>query len=558
MKLVLTSTPAMAKRLSSVLGQGWRVEPCNGMVRDLPAQELGIDVGHDFRPTLTIAEGKNNLVRRLTKAIWACEAVYVATPPNVDGEAMAWHVLALSQDMQDKPVCRVLLTAITSDAIRAAFAAPRPLDMRWIEAHMTRRIIERMVNWSVNEQARKALGFKTVLTYDSMVALKLLAGRENEIAAFTPQTAWRASVTFLQDGVRFRAPVLNAKGTPLTLRSEAQARQLEVLLRTGTFWIEQTGQTLKTLPAPGALTLIELVERAARDLALTPERVLSLKATLYEAGWITHPDAEPPASLSDAAQVWIRREHGTDYLNADTRIQSGIAPTDVSRIPEARPGDGAALYGLIWRSFIAAHMMPTQNRLLNARIRAGSTHGSPYPLELRAMQTFPYFDGWRRVLPTPETDTSTLPVFAESSKLRMAEVVIEAVASEPPRRFTRAALIGALADTGSNVEPAVSALAGLLTAECLSGDEHMTLTETGLIVAAWLADAFGELTSLSYAAGLHAEISSIASGETERLDVLRAFWSRCREALPQTYAPTVTSTPAFAYKPIVLRPFEGG
>lgn len=558
MKLVLTSTPATAKRLTGVLGKGWRVEPCNVMVRDLPAQELGIDVGHDFRPTLTVAKGKSNLVRRLMKAIRACEAVYVAMPPTVDGEAMAWNVLALSQDLQDKPVCRVLLTALTPDAIRAAFAAPRPMDMRLIEARMTRRIIERMVNWSVNEQARKALGFKTALTYDGMVALKLIAGREDEIAAFTPQIAWRASVTFLQDSVRFRASVLNAKGTSLTLRSEPQARQLEMLLRTGAFWIEQTGQTLQTLPAPGVLTLIELIQRAACDLALTPERVLSLIGTLYEAGWITHPDAEPPASLSDAAQTWIRREYGTDYLNADTRVQTGIAPADMTRIPDARQGDGAALYGLIWRGFIAAHMKPAQNRLLSAQIRAGSTLGSPYPLELRAALPLPYFDGWRRVLPTPEAGTSTLPVFAEGSVLRMAEVVIEAVASEPPRRFTHAALAGALVTAELSVEPVLSALAGLFTAEYLSGNEPLTLTEAGRVLADYLTSTFDDLTSPAWAAALHAEISGIASGERERLVVLRAFWSRFGEALRPMSPLSVTSAPVIAHKPIVLRPVEGG
>ena len=124
MKLVLVQTPSQAKTLTDVLGEGWRVEPCYGMVRDLPTDKLGIRVDDDFRPTFTIAPGKGNLVRRLMKAIRACEAVYVATPPNRDGEALAWHVLALSPDANDKPVYRIRLNALTPAAIRAAFAAP--------------------------------------------------------------------------------------------------------------------------------------------------------------------------------------------------------------------------------------------------------------------------------------------------------------------------------------------------------------------------------------------------------------------------------------------------
>jgi DNA topoisomerase IA len=202
-------------------------------------------------------------------------------------------------------------------------------------------------------------------------------------------------------------------------------------------------------------------------------------------------------------------------------------------------------------------MMPAQNRLLNAHIRAGSTLGNPYPLELRAALPLPYFDGWRRVLPASEAETSTLPIFAEGSTLRMAEVVIEAVTGEPPRRFTHATLVAALVAAGLSVEQAVSALTGMLTAEYLSGNEPLALTEDGRVLADYLTSTFADLTSPACAADLRAEISGIASGERERLAVLRAFWSRFGEALRPAFAPSVTSGSAFAHTPIVLRPIEG-
>jgi DNA topoisomerase-1 len=563
MKLVLTHTPAQAKTLTDVLGEGWRVEPCYGMVRDLPASELGVDVEHDFRPTLTIAPGKSNHVRRLMKAIRDCEAVYAATPPTIDGEAMAWHVLALSPDAKDKQVYRVTLPALTPDAIRAAFAAPRPLAMRQIEAHMTGRIIERLINWSVNTQARKAVGFKTALSHAGMVALRLLQSHESEIAAFTPQTGWRASVMFEQESTRLTATVLNAKGAPLTLRNEEQAHQLETLLKHGAFWVDKNGQVTKTHPAPAALTLRALFETAERDLALTPERTLSLIATLHEAGWIpsvsfaiTHPDAELPAALSEAAGAYIRREYGTDYASPDAVVSTGITPADVNRVPEDLPGDGAALYALIWRHFIAAHMAPAQERITGARILVGATVGNPYPLELRATAARLYFDGWWRVLPMPDAVAPTLPAFVEGSTLQFAEVVVETVTNEPPRSFTHAALIGALVDTGLKVEDAVAAVEGLLTAEYVSDDEVLSLTERGSTVSAYLAETFAELTSPTYATQLNGAVASIASGERGRLDVLHAFWSRFGNALRSVSAVNETPTPAAVHKPIVLRPAE--
>jgi DNA topoisomerase-1 len=482
--------------------------------------------------------------------------VYVATPPTLDGEAMAWHVLALSPDAKDKQIYRVVLPALNPNAIRAAFAAPRPLDMRQIEAHMTHRIVERLIAWSVKAQARKALGFKTALTYDGMVALRLIAARENAVTAFTSQSGWRASVTFERDSVRFNASVLNAKGAPLTMRNEEQARQLETLLRHGAFWVDKAGQVTKAYPAPAALTLHTLIETADRELGLPPEQVLSLVATLYDAGWITHSDAELPVSLSETAQAYIRHEFGTDYLNADAVVSAGVALTDVNRLPEDLPGDGAALYALVWKYFIAAHMSAAQEKLTGARILVGATVGKPYPLELRATAARLYFDGWRRVLPIPDADAPTLPTFVEGGALETAEVVIESVTSEPPRSFTYAALVGALIETGLSVESAVTGVEGLLAAEYLSGDESLSLTERGHIVSTYLAKVFDELTSPTYTAQLYAGLVQIASGERERLELLRAFWSRFAEVLKPASSEVEASTSAAAHKPIVLRPIE--
>jgi DNA topoisomerase-1 len=537
MNLVIVEKPGQAKTLAAVLGDGWRVEPCCGMVRDLPGAELGIDLADDFRPTFAVPTGQGHLARRLIKALRECEAVYAATPPGRDGELMAWHVLALAPEAEDKPTYRVSLPSLTAEAIRAAFAAPRPLDLRQIDAHLTRRLIERLITWSINAQARDALGFKTALSGDSMVALRLAAERDSAIAAFTPQTGWRAAVTFVHNGVRFTAPVLNASGAPLTIRDAQRARQLETLLRHGAFWVDRVAHGTKAHPAPSGLALHTLIETAERDLALIPERTLALVGTLYDAGWITHPDAELPASLSDAAQAYIRRAFGADDLNADAVVSAGIAPADVHRRPDDLPGDGAALYALIWRHFLAAHLSAAQEKVTGARILVGAAVGEPYPLELRAAARRLDFDGWRRVLPAPAADAPMLPALLQGDALEAAQVVVEAVPGEPPRPFTRAALVGALVATGLSARSAVTAVEGLLTAGYLSADERLTLTPSGRTVSTYLAAAFDDLTSPAYAAQMHADIARIASGERARPDALRAFWSRFGAALQPASRP---------------------
>ncbi len=207
--------------------------------------------------------------------------------------------------------------------------------------------------------------------------------------------------------------MLNAKGTALAIRTAEQAGQLETLLKGGQFWVDKTGQTLKAQPAPAPLTLRGLIETAARDLNLMPEDTLGLVATLYDAGWITAPDTVAPPALHEAAQAYIRREFGTEYLAAEPNT-TGIAPADVSRTPEALPGDGAAVYALIWKHFIAAHMPPAQDKLMGARILVGASKDKPYPLELRATAALLYFDGWKRVLPSDRQD-AVLPILPEGA-----------------------------------------------------------------------------------------------------------------------------------------------
>ncbi|GIK27921.1 MAG: DNA topoisomerase 1 [Chloroflexota bacterium] len=554
MKLVIVETPAQAKILTDALGDGWRVEPCDGFVRDLPTDKLGIDVDDDFRPTFAVVPGKGNLVRRLMKAIRESEAVYAATPPTLAGEAMAWQALALSPDAKDKPIYRVTLPALTPDTIRAAFATPRPLDIHLVEAEVTHRIINRVIGWSVSAGVRKAVGVKMALTHNGMVALRLVAAHEARIAAQPPETRWHASVTFERDGTSFTAQVLNGKGAPLALRNAEQAAQLETLLKQGMFWVDGTGQALKAHPAPDALTPPMLIELAERDLALSPERVLTLVETLYEAGWITHPDSTPLTEVSTAAQAYIRREFGMDYAVPDVVVSSGIAPTDISRVPEDLPSDGAALYSLVWKYFIAAHMPPAQERIMAARILVGSTAGNSYPLELRATAKLLYADGWRRILPSTVKD-EVLPFLRQGDELHPAQIAVDVVSSDATSGYTAASLIRALAQLGTDEDTVVRAFDTLCAAEAVVvADGKLALTESGVVLAAYLTSTFNELTSPNYAAELITEINRIAAGERSRIDVLHAFWSRFGAALRPTSSPSPLTVGE--HKPVVLRPAE--
>lgn len=549
MKLVIVETPAQAKTLAASLGEGWRVEPCYGFVRDLPPNTLGVEVDTGFRPTFSIVPGKGGIVIRLKKALREADAIYAATPPGCDGEAMVWHVLALLPEAQARPVYRVMLDALTPGAIRDAFASPLPLDMNRVDAALTARIADRIAGFTVNAAASKALGSKTRLTYAGMVALRLLDDREIRASG----TYWSCSVRFSLGDVSFDAKVLNAKGRPLALRSRLQTDQLTRMLEHSHYWVEKIGGTTRAIPAPDPLTLAALIELASREFDLSATRTVALVATLYEAGWITHPDGIPLPDATATAQAFIEPEYGAGYLASSPAISNGIAPTDVNRRPEDVPGDGSALYGLIWRHFVAAHMAPAQERITAARIRVGPAHNKPYPVTLLAQSGRIAFDGWMRVFKDRERDETAdwLPLLKEGVAFSSAQAEIVLDQRPMAERFTEPALAAALTHSGFSAQAAVEAASDLLDSSLIAAnDGALKLTDEGLRIASYLKERFSKLTDPAYAAEFFTGVEAIAAGEQTRAGVLAEFWLRCTGAdsepekrkVPQSRKPVTLHT----------------
>ncbi|MCC6565643.1 MAG: hypothetical protein IT298_07775 [Chloroflexi bacterium] len=534
MKLVIVETPAQAKTLSSILGESWHVEPCRGHLRDFRVGKLGVDVDNGFAPDFSTVPGKGGLVVRLKKLLRQADVIYTATPPGRSGELMAWHVLALAADSADKPVFRVELTALTPDVVRDAFRLPRPLDLRLIDAELTRRIVGRLISVGVNAAILTADEGTAPLPYTSMLGLRLVQDRERQIAGHKPQGCWMASAQLNVEGRSFTAKVLNAKGSRLALRTETQADHLARILDPAVYWVESVIRGTRTHPAPASLTVGALIETASRDLGLTPARVLPVLATLYEAGWIAHPDSRGLSGTREAALSYIRREYGQDYAASDLAGLVGLEPVDISRVPEDGGGDGAALYDLIWRHFVASHMTPSQESITAARIRVGPARDKKYPIELRATSRTTLFDGWTRVLKDrgQETADAWLTHLKEGAALQLEGVDMRQVTLPAMQPYTESTLTQALADAGIPLTEAVAAIAQLHSAGLLASvDGWQTSTDAGQSLTQRLVEHVDDLTGTTCAEELAADIERVAAGEASRAHVLRAFWSRYGERL---------------------------
>lgn len=578
MNLVIVETPAQAKRVSDAVGEGWQVEPCYGAVRDLPADALGVDVRHNFQPSYTLLPRKGNLVRRLMRAISKTDAVYVATPPDRAGEAMGWNLLALSPTLENKPVYRILLHALTLDAIRAAFDSPGSLDLSWIEAQETQHIADRLVRYLVSPLASKALNVDVSFSRAEVDCLRLLVEREREITAFKPATTWMLTARLSAEESEVAARLCNTRGAPLTLGSRQQADKLAALLANAAFWVDKAAVRTAERPAPQAYTSQTLLADAALRLQFAPGRVLSVAQTLYEAAWITYPHTDSVAASAEtltAARTYILREYGaeylpteSDYLNASTGLE-GIRPANVSLVPENLPGDGAALYGMIWRRFVASCMVSAQYRQSAARIFSGISADKPFPFEFRTRARLLTFDGWLRTLPDAvEPEHGVCPHIADSTSLKLIEILVHERTSEAQARYTPTGLIALLsAHRISRPAAYLSAIDALTNSGYVQvADKRLAPTEQGIALAGFIEAHFADTLSLDASAELEATFERIAAGETNRVDVLEQFWTRlspelhtaAHAVLNGELANSELSTVSHEHRPVVLRPLAEG
>ena len=219
MKLVIVESPAKAKKIASFLGDGWRVEACRGHVRDLPKDKLGVDVEQEFRPTYTLLPRKGSLVNRLIKAMRQSDVVYLATDPDREGEAIAWHLLQLAQLDKNKSVYRATFNAITESAVKQAIQSPQQLDIALVEAQQTRRILDRLVGYLVSPLACKTLNGKLSAGRVQSVALRLVVEREQAIQGFKSEDYWTLSAQLQTNNVTFTTKLNRIKGADVRFTS---------------------------------------------------------------------------------------------------------------------------------------------------------------------------------------------------------------------------------------------------------------------------------------------------------------------------------------------------
>jgi DNA topoisomerase I len=554
--LVVVESPAKARTIERYLGAGYTVLASYGHVRDLPENpgknQLGVDVEHDFAPEYVINEDRRKQLASIEKAARRAEAVYLATDLDREGEAIAWHVAEAAGVPQDK-TRRVTFSEITADAIRDAFAHPRTIDRNLVDAQQTRRIMDRLVGYTLSpllwRKVRAGLSAGRVQS----VAVRLVVEREREIRAFTAREYWTLeALCATSAGEEFAADVVRHHGQALEIGDEATAADhVRALSGQAATVSSVASRRQKRNPAP-PFTTSTLQQEASRRLGFNPRRTMRAAQSLYEGvdtgdgpvGLITYmrTDSTQMAKVAmDEARKVIGQRFGVPYVVAGGRLHKSkskgaqeaheaIRPTSFLRDPDSLAGqlsaDELRLYRLIWQRALASQMAPKELETTTVELAAGD-YG------LRASATRTLFDGFAAVYTEGTDDDSEeeaaerrLPTMAEGESVDVRAVTPSQHFTQPPPRFTEASLIKALEEHGIGRPSTYAA-----TISTIIDRGYVTVVErrlrpepVGEVVTDLLVEHFGQFVDVEFTARMEEELDEIARGEREWVPLLRDFY----------------------------------
>ena len=570
-RLVIVESPAKARTIEKYLGRGYSVRASMGHVRDLPKSTLGINVDDDFLPKYTVPRDKSKTVKELKAAVQKAREVILATDPDREGEAIAWHLAEATQPDPTK-VKRVVFNEITPDAVRAAMDNPRQIDMDLVDAQQARRVLDRLVGYGISPLLWKKVKRGLSAGRVQSVALRLVAEREREIDAFVPREYWSIDAELKKHGAAtnkanvFKAGLSRISGKKAELADKESTDAVLAGLE-GAEYVVADVQTRETQRRPSPpFTTSTLQQEASRKLRYPVRRTMQIAQELYEGvdlgsegtqGLITYMRTDSTNVASVAQQMArdaIASKFGAEFLPERppvyTRRSKGaqeaheaIRPTDPRRTPEMVKGHLTGpqfkVYDLIWKRFIASQMRNAIFDATGVDIDAGRP-GEEKPYRFRATGSVIKFAGFIRAYredrdddEVDEIDRAALPVLTANDLLDLLKILPEQHFTQPPPRYTEATLVKALEENGIG-RPSTYAptIATLLARNYVTNEEkRLAPTELGLVVNDILVEHFPAIVDIGFTSGMEEELDDIASGQRNWVPVIRDFYSPFKDTL---------------------------
>jgi len=564
--LVIVESPAKARTLSKLLGKDFSLKASMGHIRDLPKSQLGVNIEQGFIPKYVVPREKKKVVVELKQAAKTASAVYLATDPDREGEAISWHLVQVTKTNR-KPYRRVVFHEITKEAIKRAFAHPRTIDMQLVNAQQARRILDRLVGYKISpllwRKVRRGLSAGRVQS----VALRIIVDREREIENFVPVEYWtiEAELAKAAQMPTFRATLVGlTDGTKLDIHNEKEATEISDELKQASYRVLKVSiKKVTRQPAPPFITST-LQQEAWRKLHFPAKLTMEIAQELYEGlpigdegnvGLITYMRTDSPrvsrAAIAEARE-FITTKYGSQYLPPHARsfattvkgaqeAHEAIRPTKVWREPTLlKPHLSAAqfkLYQLIWKRMVASQMSAAIFDNTTVDVQARCRYSKDYLF--RASSSVNVFPGFivlyseSKDEAEEEKQAPTLPPLEKGDRLELIELFPEQHFTKPPPRFTEATLVKMLEQWGigrpSTYAPIISTIQERRYVTKSGGSFQPT--ELGFVVNDLLNKYFADIVDIEFTAHMEDELDKIANENKDWVMVVQDFYTPFEKSL---------------------------
>ena len=557
--LVIVESPAKVKTIKKFLGTNYEVDASGGHVRDLPKSQMGIGPENDFEPKYITIRGKGDVLARLRKEVKKADVIYLATDPDREGEAISWHLMkALKLDeLKDKKVYRISFNEITKNAVKSSLKAPRQIDMNLVDAQQTRRILDRMVGYSISPllwaKVKRGLSAGRVQS----VALRMICDREEEINAFIPEEYWNLDADFT-DGHAKKPLIAKFHGTAdgkVAIHNKKELDQILKNLENAHYVVDEVKHGERTKKPPIPFTTSTMQQEASKVLNFSTQKTMRLAQQLYEGvevkghgtiALITYlrTDSTRVAEEADqAARAYIGQNYGEKYVSEGETAKKGgakiqdaheaIRPTDITLTPasvkDSLPRDQFRLYQLIWKRFTASRMEPAIYDTVSVKVKA-----SDYEFHLSASKLS--FDGFMSVYAEEdekEQSNALIGKLEPGMELTLEKLDSSQHFTQPPAHYTEASLVKALEEQGigrpSTYAPTITTI--IARRYVAKENKNLYVTELGEVVNRIMKENFPSIVDLQFTANMEYLLDSVGEGTVDWKTVVRNFYPDLDEAV---------------------------
>ena len=553
-KLIIVESPAKANTIKKFLGGNTKVVASMGHIRDLPKSKLGINIENNFEPEYINIRGKGDLIKELKTDAKNAKKVYLATDPDREGEAIAWH-LSNVLNVDAKKVTRVTFNEITKTAVQKAIKEPRDIDINLVDAQQARRVLDRIVGYKISPVLWKKVKRGLSAGRVQSVAVKLIVDREEEIEKFIPEEYWNIYAELLDEKTnkKFEAKFYGKAGKKQEIHSKEEVDKILFAIKKATYIVEDVKKSeKKRTPAP-PFTTSTMQQEASRKIGFSIKKTMSVAQGLYEGvkiqdkgtvGLITYMRTDSTRISEEAratAKTYITETYGKDYYenryyktNKEAQdAHEGIRPTyaelEPEKIKDSLTKDQYKLYKLIYNRFMASQMVSaiydTMSVTINANDYTFKANGQN--LKFKGFMTL-YVEGTDG---KEEKEAGMLPELIQDEIVKLEKIEPKQSFTEPPARYTEASLVKTLEEKGigrpSTYSPTITTI---LERRYIEKEQKQLLpTELGKIVNKLLCENFADVINVEFTAKVETEFDNIAEGKENWKKMIEEFYGPFEE-----------------------------